>query len=68
MFLADELFEREWAHARGERRPSISAQRIDIFLFVEKVVHDRKYGSPVTSASHFDQVLVGFPLVSPVGD
>lgn len=54
MFLADELFERIRAHTRGERRTSICARRIDIFLFVEKVVHDRKYDSHAISASHFD--------------
>jgi hypothetical protein len=53
VFLADELFERKWAYARCERRPSICAERIHIFLFVEKVVHDRKYGAPAISASHF---------------
>jgi hypothetical protein len=68
MFLADELFERTRAHTRGKRRPSICARKIDIFLFVEKVVHGRKYGSHAISASHFDQMLAGFPLVSFVGD
>jgi hypothetical protein len=54
MFLADEFLEGMWAHARGKRRPSICARRIAIFLFAEKVVHDRKYGSHAISASHFD--------------
>src|SRR6266581_2801942 len=53
MFLADELLERTWAHPGGERRPSICARKIDIFLFVEKVVHDRKYDAPTISASDF---------------
>src|SRR5260370_27208719 len=53
MVLANELFERKGAHTRGERRPSICPRRIDIFLFVEKVVHGRKYGAHAISASHF---------------
>ena len=52
MFLADEVLEGMWTHTRSERRPSICARSIDI-LFVEKVVHDRKYGAPAISASHF---------------
>jgi hypothetical protein len=67
MFLADELFERTRAHTRSERRPSICARRIDI-LFVEKVVHDRKYGAPAISAPHFGLGAGLITLVSPVGD
>jgi hypothetical protein len=53
MFLADELLEGTWAHARSKRRRALCAHKIDIFLLFKKIGHEKKYGAHATFASHF---------------
>jgi len=42
VFLADKFLERARAHARGERC-SVCC-RLDVFFFLEQIVHAQKYG------------------------
>jgi hypothetical protein len=76
VFLADKFIERARAHARGEGRRAVCAlkacpepsRRIDIFLFLEKVVHMEKIRRGANSASHFRLGTAGFSLAIAPGD